>query len=351
MFRGGKTASGKEETAGINFIMPDGRSENIEKDKMKALDKVGSDESVKPGIPITDDITDRTDPVPQHDPYSAYRNLTAQLNSFDNNNNDKQTIRQLEQEIERLNQKLESSDGHNRTREEIIEESMRIAQKMMQEEKLSGEEYNEVSRIKEILPVRTISTSDKTVSTLGRLTLSEYLDDSRATDFITPVGKPQSSSSNTISACVDHEQTLTSGSPVKLRILENVMVGEYLVPANSVLTGTGFFGPSQRLEITVESIELNGNIIPVELVVHDKDGQRGLYVPVSTERNAAKDAAGAMANSFGTGITISRDAKQQVAMDLARSAITGGTQYVSSKIREIRITLKPEYRVLLISSK
>ena len=44
------------------------------------------------------------------------------------------------------------------------------------------------------------------------------------------------------------------------------------------------------MAVTVNSIESGGNILPVELVAYDMDGQEGLFVPNTAERTAMKEA-------------------------------------------------------------
>lgn len=90
---------------------------------------------------------------------------------------------------------------------------------------------------------------------------------------------------------------------------------------------------------------------PVSLKAYDLDGGEGLYVPDSKERTAAKEAAASIGTGLGTSISFARSAAQQVAMDLVRGAMTGGTQYAASRLREVRITVKAGYRLLLISKK
>ena len=104
----------------------------------------------------------------------------------------------------------------------------------------------------------------------------------------------------------------------------------------------------QRLRIVISSIETGGSIIPVELTAYDVDGQSGLYIPDSPERTAAKEAAANIGTGFGTSVSIARSAGQQVAMDVARGLITGGSQYLSGKLREVKVTVKSNYQILLI---
>lgn len=52
------------------------------------------------------------------------------------------------------------------------------------------------------------------------------------------------------------------------------------------------------MAVTVNSIESGGNILPVELVAYDMDGQEGLFVPNTAERTAMKEAAANIGGQF-----------------------------------------------------
>ena len=121
-----------------------------------------------------------------------------------------------------------------------------------------------------------------------------------------------------------------------------------MIPAGTVLFGhSGIAG--QRMKVVVTEVEYRGDIIPVELTAHDLDGAEGLYVPDSQERTAAKEAAASIGSGLGTSISFTRSAGQQVAMDLVRGVMTGGTQYLASKLREVKVSVKSGYQLLLIS--
>ena len=104
------------------------------------------------------------------------------------------------------------------------------------------------------------------------------------------------------------------------------------------------------MAVTVNSIESGGNILPVELVAYDMDGQEGLFVPNTAERTAMKEAA-ANIGSFGTSISFARSASQQLVMDVTRGVLGGGSQYLATKMREVKVAVKANYQLLLISKK
>lgn len=73
----------------------------------------------------------------------------------------------------------------------------------------------------------------------------------------------------------------------------------------------------------IASIELNGNIIPVDISVYDLDGQQGLYVPNSAEMNAMTEIAANMSQNTGTTLMMTSSPGQQIAGDLSRGVIQG----------------------------
>lgn len=165
--------------------------------------------------------------------------------------------------------------------------------------------------------------------------------------FITAAGNEGVQDKNSIRACVYQTVTLTSGKELQIRLLEPMRAGDMLIPANTVVTGTCRIG-GERMEVTVNSIQYADNIIPVEILVYDTDGQRGISVPGSDEIKAAKEVAATLANSAGTSIMISDNAGSQLAADMGKGLIQGASQYVSKKMSVVKVTLKANHRLLLL---
>ena len=137
---------------------------------------------------------------------------------------------------------------------------------------------------------------------------------------------------------------------MRLRTVEPMQAGRQLIPRNTIITGIAKIA-GERLEITVESIEYGGSIIPVEMEVYDTDGQMGVYIPGSMEVAAIKEIAGNMGQGLGTTINLTQQsAGEQLLTDLGRGTIQGASQYIAKKAREVKVTLKAGYRVLLLPS-
>ena len=107
---------------------------------------------------------------------------------------------------------------------------------------------------------------------------------------------------NTIPACISESQTLEQGGRVKLRLLAPPAGRKRHRAANSLVTGTADIR-GERLDILVSSIEYAGNIIPVQLATYDIDGQRGIFVPGSESRTAAKEVLGDVSQGMGGSIS------------------------------------------------
>ena len=165
--------------------------------------------------------------------------------------------------------------------------------------------------------------------------------------FITAAGNETVTDKNSIRASVYQTITISNGKEVQLRLQEPMQAGNMLIPANTILTGSAKIG-GERLHITITSIQYADNVIPVEMEVYDMDGMQGIFVPNSDEVTAMKEIAANMGTSMGSSITITDDAGSQLAADLGRSAIQGVSQFFSKKMREVKVTLKAGYKVLLL---
>ncbi|MFS2555953.1 conjugative transposon protein TraM [Bacteroides thetaiotaomicron] len=133
-------------------------------------------------------------------------------------------------------------------------------------------------------------------------------------------------------------------------MLEPLQVGGVLVPANTPLYGTVRI-EGQRMAVTVNSIESGGNILPVELTAYDIGGgffHGGTFRCIRNEKSGLPVHIG---GSFGTSISFARSASQQLVMDVTRGVLSGGSQYLAAKMREVKVAVKANYQLLFISKK
>lgn len=361
IFGGGR----QDETPGagsINLTVPDGRSAGIEASKQKAIEDVRmqqrqqerslafdagafsllADSSVK-SAPVHEGAVARSQ--------QAHRQATEMMQSFYERPKKNPEVERLQRQVEELSGQLQQAAATPDPME-LAERQFQLAAKYLNPQGGTAERpaRNTAQQDKgEAVPVRALG--DGTVSSLA-VPVADSLrpEGERNLGFITAVGSSQDKEHSSIRACVDEDQTLTGGDRVRLRLEEPVSVGGRTIGAGTVIYGVASID-GQRLGIEVGGIEDGGEIVPVSLKAYDLDGGEGLYVPDSKERTAAKEAAASIGTGLGTSISFARSAGQQVAMDLVRGAMTGGTQYAASRLREVRVTVKAGYRLLLISKK
>ena len=164
--------------------------------------------------------------------------------------------------------------------------------------------------------------------------------------FNTSVGVKRSVGRNTIAAVIARTQSVTNGQSVKLRTTEPMWIGSRLIPRNTALVGAARL-QGERLEIEIISVEAGGSIYEVELKVYDSDGQEGINIPNSMESDALHEIGANMGSTMGSSINISTDAGAQVASDVGRGLINGVSQYLTKKMRTVKVHLKSGYRVML----
>ena len=284
---------------------------------------------------------------------AAYRDMNRQLGSFYETPKEDKEKEELKRQVEELTARLDAKENGAGSMDEqvaLMEKSYELAAKYM-----NGGQPEQITQVTPSAPVQgsgnatpVKAVSDRTVSGLHQpMSNAEFIySKPRNYGFNTAVGSGYSMGKNTIRACVHNDQTLTDGQTVKLRLLEPLQAGNVIVPQNSLVSGSAKV-QGERLDILVSSLEYAGNIIPVELAVYDSDGQKGLSVPSSLEQEAAKEAMANIGAGLGTSISFAQSAGQQVAMDITRGLMQGGSQYLAKKFRTVKVHLKANYQVML----
>lgn len=164
--------------------------------------------------------------------------------------------------------------------------------------------------------------------------------------FNTSVGTKSVTAKNTIAAVVAGNQSVIDGESLKLRTTEPMWIGNRLIPRNTTITGSGRV-QGERLEIEITSIECEGSIYDVELQVFDSDGQEGINIPQSMESDALHEIGANMGSTMGSSINISTNTGAKIASDVGRGLINGVSQYLTKKMRTVKVHLKAGYRVML----
>ena len=276
---------------------------------------------------------------------TAYRDINRQLGSFYEEPKVDGEKEELKRQVEELTAKLEERErqaGGIDDQVALMEKSYELAAKYMgQNGKDGAAVQNDNSPRQPAVAVQV--ARERTVSGLQQpLSDAEFMrrySQPRNYGFNTAVGSGYALGKNTIAACIHQDQTVMDGQQVKLRLLEPLQAGNLTIPRNTVVSGTGKV-QGERLDITVSSVQYQGNILPVELAVYDNEGMKGLCIETSLEREAAKEAMANIGGGLGTSISFARSAGQQVAMDITRGLMQGGSQYLAKKFRTVKVHLK-----------
>ena len=292
----------------------------------------------------------------------AYRDINRQLGTFYETPKVDAEKEELKRQVEELTARLDAQQGQAGGIDEqvaLMEKSYELAAKYMGQNGQAGQSGAIVQ-----VPVTGQNTGQgtgksavavqaarqQTVSGLQQpLSDAEFMraySQPRNYGFNTAVGSGYAMGKNTIQACIHQDQTIMDGQTVKLRLLEPLQAGNLVIPQNTLVSGTGKV-QGERLDIVVSSIEYRGNLLPVELAVYDSDGQKGLSVPSSLEQEAAKEALANIGGGLGTSISFAQSAGQQIAMDLTRGVMQGGSQYLAKKFRTVKVHLKAGYELML----
>lgn len=282
---------------------------------------------------------------------SAYRDINRTLGSFYEAPKTDPEKERLTKELEELKTKLAEKENRKNSVDEqmaVMEKSYQIAARYLPQMQgqtsvqQSPEKPLPVMNKPNVIPVAAVD--EQVVSALRQNSPHQETD---AVFYTVSDGKTQQGITNTISACIHNDQTITDGQTVRLRLIQPFKAGSVLITANEIISGMARI-QGERLNISVTSLEYDGLILPVNLTVYDTDGQRGICIPNPGAVSAAKEIVANMGTSAGTSINLSSNAGQQLVADLGRSAIQGTSQYMAKKLREVKINLKAGYQVLLL---
>ena len=379
----------EQQMAGFNAELPDPRGAGIEADKITAYEledmRIKQEQKIRTledfSALTTDDDKEEVVEIPEEPRYtgggssyrssgsrnnsfssstSAYNDINATLGSFYEQPREDPEKKALKAELEELKQSMAQQQNSQPTYADqvaLLEKSYELAAKYMPGNTAAtsegaAEEVETTTRSgkPKAVPVGQVTTP--VVSALAQpvsdSVMIARLSQSVGGGFHTAVGEASKQTArNTIKACVHGDQTITSGQSVRLRLLEDMRVGRYVLPRNTLITGEGSI-KGERLDIEILQVEHNGTIIPVELTVHDNDGQEGIFIPGSMEVSAAKEMAANLGQNLGTSISITnQSAGDQLLSEVGRGAIQGVSQYISKKMREEKVHLKSGYTLML----
>ena len=337
-----------------NTELPDGTTEGMPKTKIAAYEqedmqkeKAQSDSAINAVSLQLDTVTAPAEPaVPDEiqNSANAYQQAQASLQDFYvPDYNEPAQVAELQARIAELETQnvLAQQQAQQPDEMKLLERSYQLAAQYMGNgnSNYQAPPQSDEKGKRNVQPVQNVTRN--VVSTLSAATNER--------GFNTSVGMKRSVGKNTIAAVIAGNQSVTNGQSVKLRTTEPMWIGNRLIPRNTTVVGSARL-QDERLEIEITSIETNGSIYEVELKVYDSDGQEGINIPNSMESDALHEIGANMGSTMGSSINISTDAGAQIASDVGRGLINGVSQYLTKKMRTVKVHLKSGYRVMLYQS-
>lgn len=337
-----------------NTELPDGTTEGMPKTKIAAYEqedmqkeKAQSDSAINAVSLQLDTVTAPAEPaVPDEiqNSANAYQQAQASLQDFYvPDYNEPAQVAELQARIAELETQnvLAQQQAQQPDEMKLLERSYQLAAQYMGNgnSNYQAPPQSDEKGKRNVQPVQNVTRN--VVSTLSAATNER--------GFNTSVGMKRSVGKNTIAAVIAGNQSVTNGQSVKLRTTEPMWIGNRLIPRNTTVVGAARL-QDERLEIEITSIETNGSIYEVELKVYDSDGQEGINISNSMESDALHEIGANMGSTMGSSINISTDAGAQIASDVGRGLINGVSQYLTKKMRTVKVHLKSGYRVMLYQS-
>jgi len=358
-----KPAPQQAGTGGYNVTIPEATVKPAETDKRKIYEQEQYEQQrreklqslgdvMDDRLPVTGEMADATVPaaptaIDESD--AAYRRISGEMAAFYTpapscGNTE---VEALKEQVAALQSQLDA-ERQQPDPLELAEEQYKLARKYLgggtalNEEAVEPTKQRKDSHLSVMRPVREGEVEASTLDTRADFTIERNL------GFLTAAGDVAHADIPTVRACVAQTQIIRAGSTVQLRLLEAVRIDGVTIPRYTPLYGLATIS-GMRLQVTVSSVEYGGRIFAVEAVAYDLDGQPGLNVPNSRERTALKEALASVGQTAGTSVNVTRSAGQQVLSELARGGLQASSQYVAGKLREVKITLKANHQLLLIS--
>ena len=152
-------------------------------------------------------------------------------------------------------------------------------------------------------------------------------------------------SSNLFKACIHGDQTVVTGSTVRMRLLEDVTVAGMKIPVNTLFYGVATLGAS-RLDVVVSSLKVGDNINPVSFVIYDNDAMEGLNLPNNLKASAAKRMEQGLVQNIDMPLSsIGTMASEVTSVVSATTQIA--KQILNMSLSQVKVHLKANYQMYI----
>lgn len=152
---------------------------------------------------------------------------------------------------------------------------------------------------------------------------------------------PADSGANSIAAVVPEGQTLVTGETIALRIADPIRVAGRVVPAGALVYGTVQIN-GDRMLVHVGALRRDRSLYSTDWQVYDLDGLAGIHIPGMLGREVVKQSA-----DQGIGGLNLLTLDPSLGAQAAGAGIQAAKSFLGHKVRQVRVTVRAGYQVLL----
>lgn len=136
------------------------------------------------------------------------------------------------------------------------------------------------------------------------------------------------------------DEKVSSGQRISLRLLEDLVIAGVHIPQNTHLQGVCKI--SDRMEVSITSLDMGGRILSFHFEAYDTDGGKGIYCSdlSQTKKDITNQGVSTALNSLNSRLGTA-----------ARDAATLGASIVRSKSGEISVTVPAGYTFYIVEEK
>lgn len=149
-----------------------------------------------------------------------------------------------------------------------------------------------------------------------------------------------------IKAVIDENIKGYLGSRIRIRLLEDIYVGNLQIEKGNYLYAliSGF--SLQRVNLNIVSVMYQNEILPINLDIYDVDGMEGLYVPASAFREMTRTMGQNIVQGSNT-----NSANADFFTNALTSVFQSSSQTVAALIRKNKVRVKYNSHVYLVDNK
>lgn len=152
-----------------------------------------------------------------------------------------------------------------------------------------------------------------------------------------------------IKAIIDENIKVYAGSRIRLKLMEDILIGKELIKRGTYLYAMVDGFSQQRITFSITSVMKGNKILPINLKVYDVDGMEGLYVPASAFREFTKELGGKSMQGMNINASGGDSEQQsQFLMSTVQRAFMSTSRAISEAIKKNKANIKYSTYIYLI---